>query len=436
MTERIQPSTDYPGYWKFNGEPTLLLGGSVEDNLFQITQVTQHLDLLARVGGNYVRCTMSSRDPGDLWPYAQGDDGLYDLRTFNDAYWQRFHSFLEACLQRNIIVQIELWDRFDFARQPWLDNPYNPKNNSNYSAAESGLKTEIDTHPGQNENRFFYTIPSHDDNLTVRAFQEQYVERLLEIALPFPNVLYCIDNETSGTPAWSEYWARMLLERSKQEERPISITEMWDAHDLRDPQHAHTIDNPHLYAFVDVSQNNHQTGQAHWDNLQAVHKRVKETPRPLNNVKVYGSGEDIFGTAQDAIERFWRNIFAGCASTRFHRPPHGLGLGPMAQKHIQAVRLASERFGFFESLPGEQLLRRRRENQAYCRYTNHAIAVYFTHDDSLVLDTSLLPAACSLQWLDVNEGVWKPLQLLENTGQTALHPPDADTNFVVLTADT
>jgi hypothetical protein len=42
--------------------PVLLLGGSVEDDLFQIAGIAAPLDLLQAVGGNYFRCTTSSRD--------------------------------------------------------------------------------------------------------------------------------------------------------------------------------------------------------------------------------------------------------------------------------------------------------------------------------------------------------------------------------------
>ena len=59
--DRIQPYAPNPFYWQYKGAPVLLLGGSVEDNLFQIADIEPHLDLLQSVGGNYVRCTMSSR---------------------------------------------------------------------------------------------------------------------------------------------------------------------------------------------------------------------------------------------------------------------------------------------------------------------------------------------------------------------------------------
>ena len=32
---RVQVSKKHPQYWEYRGEPVLLLGGSIEDNLFQ-----------------------------------------------------------------------------------------------------------------------------------------------------------------------------------------------------------------------------------------------------------------------------------------------------------------------------------------------------------------------------------------------------------------
>jgi hypothetical protein len=82
----IQISARYPQYWTYDGKPTLLLGGSVEDNLFQIDSLDAHLDLLQSVGGNYVRNTMSARDSGNVWPFLLKENGKYDLNAWNEEY--------------------------------------------------------------------------------------------------------------------------------------------------------------------------------------------------------------------------------------------------------------------------------------------------------------------------------------------------------------
>jgi hypothetical protein len=85
---RIQPYTVHPYFWQYHGRPLLLLGGSDDDDLFQWDEpaLRAQLDLLHAAGGNYVRNTMSSRDAGNVQPFARAADGRYDLDRWNPEY--------------------------------------------------------------------------------------------------------------------------------------------------------------------------------------------------------------------------------------------------------------------------------------------------------------------------------------------------------------
>ncbi|MDO8543017.1 MAG: hypothetical protein Q7S40_21440 [Opitutaceae bacterium] len=72
--ERIRPWPKNPWYWEFRGEPVILLGGSKDDNLFQIPDLKEHLDAMARAGANYIRNTMSDRRDGGFEVAAIGDE--------------------------------------------------------------------------------------------------------------------------------------------------------------------------------------------------------------------------------------------------------------------------------------------------------------------------------------------------------------------------
>ncbi|HER09889.1 MAG TPA: hypothetical protein ENO20_13375, partial [Bacteroides sp.] len=149
----IDISRDYPQYWEYRGEPVLLLGGSDEDNLFQLGELEQQLDLLSSAGGNYIRNTMSSRDSGNVWAFEKDPvTGLYDLDRWNEDYWKRFHRLLELTFEREIMVQVEIWATFDFYRENWLINPFNPACNINYSAERTRLPVRVDSHPTWCEN--------------------------------------------------------------------------------------------------------------------------------------------------------------------------------------------------------------------------------------------------------------------------------------------
>ncbi|MCK4750514.1 MAG: hypothetical protein KAT15_25830, partial [Bacteroidales bacterium] len=192
----IHMSSTHPQYWEYNGESVMLLGGSDEDNLFQLAGLEEQLDLLAAAGGNYVRNTMSSRDSGDVWAFhLDPATGKYDLRQWNEVYWDRFRKLLELTSDRSIIVQVEVWATFDFYRDNWTKNPFNPENNTNYTVERTKLPVEVKTHPIMCDNPFFWSVPSHHNNMPLLDYQQRFVDKLLSHSLEFDNVLYCIDNE-------------------------------------------------------------------------------------------------------------------------------------------------------------------------------------------------------------------------------------------------
>jgi len=386
----------------------LLLGGSDDDNLFQWPkeELRQQLDLIAAAGANYVRNTMSDRqDNGfELYPFFELPSGKYDLAQWNPRYWERFERFLSWTAERDIIVQIEVWDRFDYSRGNWPGHPYNPVNNVNYSGQESGLAAEYPLHPGKNVQPFFFTTPKQQNNQTVLQYQLAFVDKLLSFSLRFPNVLYCIDNETSGEEVWGRYWATYIKERAHKEGVKVFVTEMWDDWDIKADEHRRTLDHPELYDFVDVSQNNHNKGEEHWHNAMWMRNYISRKPRPINTVKTYGADRNKFGhTDRDGVERLLRHLLAGFSSARFHRPPSGLGMNSKAQAVIKAVRKLESLFPLWNVSPRMDLLGDREENEAYLAATpGKAYLLYFTDGGTVKLD--LKPANYRLHWINGTTG--------------------------------
>ncbi|WP_425421408.1 hypothetical protein [Phaeodactylibacter xiamenensis] len=406
QAQPIDINPDNPWYWTYKSKPVMLIGGSNEDNLFQSPDYLEQLDLLQSLGGNYVRCTMSSRDEGNIWAFAKGADGLYNLREFNPEYWQRFADFLAAADERGIIVQVEVWATFDFYREPWLDNPFNPKNNSTLNQRRTRLPDTVSTHPIFRENPFFWSVPEMDNNTQLLAYQQRFVDQLLDISLKHDNVLYCIDNETSVTATWPLFWARYIRAKAKLAGRTVHVTEMWDPHDLDHPDHLTNLFHDDIFTFLDISQNNHKKGQEHYDNGRAYRQKVAALshPKPLNTVKTYG--KDKHGSAIDGVQRFWRSAFLGAASVRFHRPNSGHGLETIAQANIKSMRMLCDALPFWEATATPEILMNASPNEAYAiGISGKTYAVYFPETGAVRLN---LPDsdAITLQWLDIDQSEW------------------------------
>lgn len=405
----IRPWPENPGYWQFKGKPVLLLGATDNDNLFQNAYIESHLDSLKAAGGNVIRNTMSDRDPGDERAFFRLSDRKYDLGRWNDVYWQKFERMLKLTRERKIIVQVEIWDRFDHSRDQWLTDPYNPKNNINYTYTEAGLDSLYPLHPGQNKQPFFFTVPELQNNEVLLKYQQAFVKKLLSISTRYDNVLYCIDNEKSGVEEWATYWAGFIKENSAG--RDIFITQMWDNWDVKSATHKRTIDHPERYGFIDISQNSQLTGYTNWENAQYVFNYIKDNPRPVNSTKIYGSDSGSWLSrginTQHAIQTFFRNVIGGFASSRFHRPPSGLGLSRESINCIKTVRKAESLVKMWDIVPRMDLLKTMEKNQAYlAAREGKAYVIYFTGPFKCSLDLIGYNKSFKARWINIETGEW------------------------------
>lgn len=259
--------------------------------------------------------------------------------------------------------------------------------------------------------------------------QRAFVDRLLSVSLQYDHVLYCIDNETSADPAWGRYWAEFIRQRARVAGRTVSITEMWDDWDLRADRHRQTFDHPELYDFVDVSQNNHNSGQKHWDNFAYVGNYLSGKPRPINTIKTYGADRNKFGhTDQDAIERFWRHLLGGAAAIRFHRPDSGLGINDKAMACLRAARRLEASVPLWNLKPATDRLTDCKPNECYAASTDNdsTVVLYFPASDKL-RSVRWQPRSpeeqyeWSLLWLDIDQGSGLAPEPLEGT---QIQPPE------------
>jgi hypothetical protein len=175
--------------------------------------------------------------------------------------------------------------------------------------------------------------------------------------------------------------------------------------------------NPQTYDFVDVSQVNSRTfNEDHWNNVYWFAEKLRHLNRPLNNTKIYSDGEKSFGTGTpvDGVERFWRNLIAGCASCRFHRPDSGIGLNPISQACIRSARKAESRIKFWDTRPNLELLSNRESDEAYLSANpGKAYLLYFTDGGNVGLNLQNQSGSYKLEWIEISSGEWKgePLEI-------------------------
>ncbi len=423
-SDAIQPYHNNPWYWQYKGEPVMLLGASDRDNLWQWTGQTliDQLDRMKAAGGNYVRNTMSDRNEGDTFAAKQLDNGLYDLEQWNEEYWDKLRFFLEETYRRDIIAQLTLWDWFDLSGDHvygrFAVHPLNPENNITWD--EGTIEDAWDYYGGSLSN----------NNEAVLEYQHRFIRKLISITSQYGHVLYNIGNESGLSVEWDNYWATFIRNVAAENGRTIYVTSMKFAPDTSVRQ---AMSNRDIYTFADVSQNNQDAlgpvGKKHWENLVFWRKMIAmqdEGPMPVNNEKVYGRGvgeNTAAGTEKEAVERFWRNVFGGAASTRFHRPAiraggawgWGIGLSERAEQTLRAVNMFLDEFDLFNAEPYENCETVGNSVDSYCLANlGKQYAVYFPGGRATVhLDPWVYANRVAIKWLDVASLTWSEEEIVE-----------------------
>jgi hypothetical protein len=124
------------------------------------------------------------------------------------------------------------------------------------------------------------------------------------------------------------------------------------------------------------------------------------------------------------MERFWRNIFGGLASSRFHRPYSGLGLGEKAQANIRSMRMITNKMNIFTCEPHNDLLSDRESNEAYCiANPDKEYAVYFPNGGEVTLDIDSLNKPATIRWLDIMKSQWTNTEQIKSESKLKLNCP-------------
>ena len=439
--DRIQPWSENPRYWQYKGEPVLLLGGTDDDNLFQwhIEALREQLDLLASVGGNYVRNTMSDRplepetEPHlldkleNIYAFLQLDNGKYDLNRWNEEYFNRFRRFLNETAQRDIIVQIELWDGHDFIdhgdRLGWKNHPFNPVNNINYTAEETTLPEEWGISYRERIHPLHLTVPGLNDDSIVCRYVQAFIGKVLSVSLDYDHVIYTVQNESWSPDYWSRYWAKFVHDLAEERGKRVYVA------DMRFTPSVESVFDGQLFNFADISQSagrrRSRKDEAHFKAIRRNWEALSYQPCPLNSVKQYGGEISWTLGAEEGARRVWRSVFGGQAAVRFHRPPYGIGLTAQAQANLMSLRELTDAINIFRCRPHqevEELMYNREPDEAYLLADpGRVYAVFFPGGGQVELDIAVVGKAVTVRWLEIENTHWhEPIRM--ETARISLKP--------------
>ena len=464
-------------YWKYGGQRVLLLGGwnhghnpfidhdtdNDKDNkgVSTVEQIKTAMDDLAAVGGNYLRCVLNPGMAAGIqgFDFCARSENQYNLDVMTGPFWQRLEMFIAEAKSRDIIVQIELWDRFDLIDEGWTSwpvSPWNPKNNINYSVQSSGLETKYASYK---DHPFLQGTPGHPAYEKasdarkkrydrVRHFQEKFVDKFLSITLKYNNVLYCMNNETHEHPAWGNYWMDYIEKQANAQGRNVSTTDMFD--DIFDAEKSRGVaillKQRQDYDYADISQaNSRHADEDHWNSVNWLVETLSKIDRPylLHMTKIYGNDLALDGKpwsrfkpgdSDNAIEEWWRNLIAGVAGARFHRPTAGIGLSDESKNCISATRKVETRIKFWDVKPKLELLTQRHSDEAYLAADpGNAYILYFTKngEGSVGLKLDIYPnETYDLRWINIDTSNWGAAESLSGGSTITIDRPDDSAHWV------
>ncbi len=241
---RVHPAN--PRYFTDNsGKAILLVGSHTWNNLQDMGETDPpaafdfdgYLDFLARHGHNFIRlwrwelvnwdATSHVPMPRTHFvaphPWLRTGPGTaldgkpkFDLSRFDEAYFRRLRSRIDAARKRGIYVSVMLFEGWgmQFVADAWKKHPFHPANNVN------GLDGDAN---GDGKGLEIHTLARPE----VTRIQEAYVRKVMDTVGSFDNVLYEIGNETHpSSTEWQYHMIRFMqeYEKGKRKRHPVGMT--------------------------------------------------------------------------------------------------------------------------------------------------------------------------------------------------------------------
>lgn len=360
---RITVYQENPHYMAVDGVPVFLIGATHaygwtpishphHDYRHDLSRLAAVIDRVAspHVRG-LVRVTPYFPQIDGIQPWERGTDGRYRLNRFNPEWEGRLQEYLDAALERGLIVSLELWEDWSVTRglggavdpgaeRGWNVHPFNPDHCANYGRETLPAATSLANAP------FYCTIPALQNNRAVLEFQRLYADRLCELTARYPNVIHNVSNESRAPLEWSRYWAAYLRGKLGPQKLvgEMPSTNRKDGMGECDPElNPLTLIVDGAYDYVDVSQavSRHEFGEEAFTQARMAGARIAElraTMEEMGKTKPLVVSKDYTNFDPDGIPVLWSKFVGGAASARFHRPTPGEDEGAAADFQFDAIR--------------------------------------------------------------------------------------------------
>ena len=311
----------------------------------------------------------------------------FDLSRFNDAYFHRLRTRVEAARARDLYVSVMLFQGFSIEQKgtqgidpakgnPWDGHPFNRRNNVN------GVDGDPD---GDGEGAEVHTLAVPE----ITRLQETYARRVVDTVGDFDNVLFEISNESHGDSIpWQVHMLRLIKEheRTRLMQHPVGMTFPWGG--KNSGTNRDLFDSP-----------------ADWVSPNAA-GGYKTDPPPADGRKVIVSDTDHLWGIGGTYEWVWRSFLRG------HNPvfmdPYldvrtgdtlDAAWGPV-RTAMGATRRLADRLNLARCLPNGELA-----SSGYCLAdTGEAYAVYAPAGEPVTVDLSGARGPLTAEWIDCATG--------------------------------
>lgn len=203
-----------PHYLVNNGTPVVILGAGQPRATKKDENYRGYVDAMALHKVNYGRLwTLRPWDStNSYFPWARdgggtANDGLpkFDLTHWDSNFWSRVKDLCTYAQRKDIYISIMVFDECGIEAPTsstdhrWDRHPFNPSNNVNGLS----LPTSPDAVPE------FYNL----SNSKLRYLQELHVDKMIRETSSYPNVIYEICNEYTGSWDWEKHWIDFITAR-------------------------------------------------------------------------------------------------------------------------------------------------------------------------------------------------------------------------------